>query len=128
MSTAQIKTYHVVQTSTADPARIVLLLLDGAAQFLTQAVRRLERGDRAAFAQLQSKAHAIIGELANCLDHEVGGEVAANLARLYAFMLRHLTEGLLEESSAHVQRVLALLQPIREAFEVAVEQTSRERT
>jgi flagellar protein FliS len=117
--------YQAAQTLTADPPRVMLLLFDGALRFLRQALKALERGDGVQFAQSMSRAHAIIGELADSLNRADGGEIAENLGRLYAFMLLHLTQGLIERSPAHVQRVLGLLTTLREGFEHAVESLSR---
>ena len=123
MLSAQYAAYETVQTTTADPARIVLLLFDGAARFLRQAEGGLARGETAAFAYPLSRAHAIIAELSSALDRDGGGEVAANLARLYDFMLRHLTQGLVRRSAAHVGEVLDLLAELRGGFEQAVRTT-----
>jgi flagellar secretion chaperone FliS len=120
MTLAHHAVYQTVQATTADPARITLLLFDGAARFLRQAEAGLERKDPAAFTYPLARAQAIIVELAMALDHERGGEVATNLGRLYDFMLRHLTEGLMTRSRDHVARVLTLLQEVRAGFEGAV--------
>jgi flagellar secretion chaperone FliS len=118
--------YETVQTTTADPARLTLLLFDGAARFLRQSKEGLARGEPGAFAYPLSRAHAIIAELAGSLDYDQGGELALNLGRLYDFMLRHLTEGLVAKSGSHVSRVLALLQEIRVGFEQAIQAVGHE--
>ena len=120
MALSPYAAYETVQTTTADPARVVLLLFEGATRFLGQAQDGLARGDAGAFAYKTSRAHAIIAELSASLDREVGGEVAANLDRLYDFMLRYLTEGLAQKSAPHVERVAALLVPLREGFDAAL--------
>jgi flagellar protein FliS len=125
MAHPSLGTYQTVGTLTADPARLMLLLFDGASRFLLKARRGLERGDLREFAQALSRAHKIIGELGDSLNVQDGGEVATNLAQLYRFMLVHLVEGQLAKSPAHIDRVLALLQTIREGFEGAVEEASR---
>ena len=112
--------YQAVQATTADPARGILLLFDGAARFLRQAQEGLDRGEAGAFAYPLSRAHAIIAELAGSLDHETGGETAHNLGRLYDFMLRHLTQGLINKSRTHLMQVLDLLERLRDGFEQAV--------
>lgn len=117
--------YEIVQATTADPARLILLLFDGAARFLRQSQEALERGE-GAFAYPLSRAHAIIAELSGSLDYDRGGEVALNLGRLYDFMLRHLTEALMAKSAVHVGRVLALLQEVRAGFEQAIRVTGHE--
>jgi flagellar protein FliS len=113
--------YETVQATTADPARLMLLLFDGAARFLRQSQEGLDRGESGAFAYPLSRAHAIIAELASSLDYDKGGELALKLGRLYDFMLRHLTEGLVARSGSHVSRVLGLLQEIRAGFEQAIQ-------
>ena len=118
--------YETVQATTADPARLTLLLFDGAARFLRQSKEGLDRGEPGAFAYPLSRAHAIIAELAGSLDYDQGGELALNLGRLYDFMLRHLTEGLVAKSGSHVSRVLALLQEIRAGFEQAIQAVRHE--
>ncbi len=120
MNGHQLGIYQSVDTTTADPARIVVLLYDGAIRFLLQAREGLDKGDTGAFAQRLSRAHAIIGELSGALNPEAGGDIAANLGRLYDFMLLHLTQGLIAKSRAHVSVVVDLLQELRDGFEAAV--------
>ncbi len=124
MADAQLATYQTIETLTADPARLVVMLFDGATRRLRQAQGALERGDIGRFAEGVARAHAIIAELSTALDREAGGPVAENLSRLYAFMLRHLTEGLARKSPAHLADVLRPLQELRQGFLEAVE-TSR---
>jgi flagellar protein FliS len=124
---AQLGAYQTIQTTTADPARRALLLFDGAIRFVRQASHALEHGDVAGFAHAESRAHAIIAELRQALDHEVGGELAANLDRLYDFMLRHLTQGLIKRDPNHLVEVSGLLQTIRTGFDEVIEASTRER-
>lgn len=126
MPNAQIGTYQTVQTITADPGHLVVILFDGAERFLYQAQRALEAGDLARYAESVARAHAIIAELTTALDHDKGGEVAASLSRLYGFMLRHLTEGLIQKSPTYIDDVLGPLREIREGFEGALEVSGRE--
>ena len=117
-------TYQTVDTLTADPRRLTLMLIDGACRFLRTAKRALEQDDLKAFALAMSRAHAIIGELGGTLNLE-GGEIAVNLAELYRFMLIHLVEGQVAKSPAHLDRVLGLLQTIRDGFDEALERDAR---
>lgn len=118
---AQIGAYQNVQVATADPASTILLLYDGALRFLRQALQGLEQKDAAQFASSLSRAHAIIGELSDSLDHEVGGAIADNLAGLYTFVLGHLTQGLIAKSAGHLEDVLEILQTLRDGFEGAAQ-------
>lgn len=119
MAGSLLGSYERVSVGTGDPAALVIQLFDGAQRFLARARRAALVGNQAEFAYTLSRAHAIIAELSNVLDREQGGEVAENLHGLYDFMLRHLTEGLVQKSPAHVERVVAILEPLREAFDGA---------
>ena len=120
MTNLQTGAYQNIQTITADPGHLVLMLYDGATVYLRRALRALERGDNAGFAHALSGATGIIGELSTSLDHEVGGEVAANLVRLYGFMLRHLSEALVGRRRDNVEQVLGILETLRDAFDGAI--------
>jgi flagellar protein FliS len=126
MLQGQHDTYQAVQATTADPGRVVIMLFDGAERFLRQAQQGLDRGDIAAFSYMLSRAHAIVGELSNAVDREAGGEVAQNLARLYTFMLLHLSQGLIAKSRVHLEQVLGPLKQLREGFEAALQIARRE--
>jgi flagellar protein FliS len=119
MAGGLLGSYERVSVGTGDPAALVVQLFDGAQRFLGRARRAASVGNQAEFAYALSRAHAILAELSNVLDLEQGGEVAETLHRLYDFMLRHLTEGLAQKSPVHVERVAAILEPLREAFDGA---------
>jgi flagellar protein FliS len=122
MAGGALSTYKSVDIGTADPATLIVQLFDGALRFLRRARHALDEKDYAGFAEAEVRAHAIIAELSNVLDREQGGEVAANLDRLYDFMLRHLTEGLAQRSAPHLDRVAGMLVTLRDAFDAARQQ------
>jgi flagellar protein FliS len=115
----QFGVYQSVATITADPARLVVLLFDGAITYLRQAEESLNRGDVPTFAARLSRAQAIIAELTDSLDRDAAGDIGPNLGRLYDFMASHLTRGLLAREAGPVQEVIALLRELREGFEGA---------
>jgi flagellar protein FliS len=126
MTNSRLGAYETVHAITADPARLILILFDGATRFLRRARAALERGELKEFAQAMSRAHAIIGELGDSLKLDEGNEATVNLSRLYRFMLVHLLEGQIARSTAHLDRVLGLLQTVREGFEGGLEGAPRE--
>lgn len=121
MSYANLAAYRTVQTTTASPPRLVLMLFDGATRFLRQARRALDGGDVARFSEAVCRAQAVIAELSDVLDRDNGAEAAERLDRLYDFMLRHLSQGLLTKSGRHLDEVLVPLTTLREGFQAAVE-------
>jgi flagellar protein FliS len=116
-----LDTYHRVAVTTQSPEGLVLQLLEGAIRFLRQGMHALDHRDIARFAHAESRAHAIVAELRRSLDHEVGGELAASLDRLYDFMLRHLVQGLATRDRTALAEVAALLQTVRDGFAAVVE-------
>ncbi len=111
-----LRAYQSVHATTADPGQLVVTLLDRALHHLGDAVDGLAAGDRGRFIRGQHRAHAIVAALAASLDLE-----AANLLRLYDFMLRRLTEGLLTLTPANLVRVRQMLTEIRDGFAGALE-------
>ena len=66
---------------------------------------------------LERRARLDDAELMHTLDHEKGGEIAANLERLYRFMLDHLVEANLEKDPRRLGRVRAMLGTIAGAYQ-----------
>lgn len=116
-----LDSYQSVSVGTADPGALVVQLFDGALRFLRRAQRAAAASDQPAVALAVNRAHAIIAELSNVLDHEKGGELADQLDALYNFALLHLTRGLLDPSPQYIDEVIAILEPIRDAFDAARE-------
>lgn len=122
----QLDTYRKNQVLTADRGSLLLLLYQGAIDFLRCAKAHLEAGEIADKGACLSKAHAIIAELLNSLDHEVGGELAGNLAALYAFMMDHLMKAHLRNETKPIDDVIRLLSTLKEGWEAAVAQARKE--
>jgi flagellar secretion chaperone FliS len=112
--------YQAQATTTASPAQLVLMLYDGA---LTQIARAEEALDGArdgeAAHQALSKAQAIVTELAVTLDHERGGEMAANLASLYEYCNHLLVDANIAKSAAGLPDAANVLRGLRDAWEQA---------
>ena len=117
--------YEQAHVTTVDRGRLLLMLYEGAINFLHEAERRMQEGEEVKARIFQGRAFQIIAELINTLNHEAGGEVAANLHRLYAFMLHHLSEGNLRKDPQHFDDVARLLTVLQDAFTQAVTTVSR---
>ena len=88
--TLQYDAYKETAINTSDNVRIVSLLLDGAINFMLAARGKMEQNDITGKGLYLGKATAIVSELLKSLNIEEGGEVAANLRRLYDFILDRL--------------------------------------
>src|SRR5262249_16280287 len=83
------KRYTQAQVTSVDRKQLLLLVLDGGLTFLRRARAALAAGNLNEYAENLRRAQAIISELLSTLDHEAGGQIATDLARLYEFMLFH---------------------------------------
>ncbi|MFZ2288655.1 MAG: flagellar export chaperone FliS [Halopseudomonas yangmingensis] len=106
-----------VQVSEADPHRLIQMLMEGGLQRLAQARGAMQHGNMPLKGELIGKTVGIIGGLRAALDHDKGGEVAANLERLYDFMTRRLSEANLRNDPAMLDEVSGLLREVKEGWD-----------
>lgn len=119
--------YKQNQVTTASPEKILIMLYDGAIRFIRQADAALAAGKRVEKLEAISKALGIIAELANTLDHKIGGEIAENLDALYHFMIRELTQANLKNDAEMLKVVDDLLCGLRETWIEAIELNRQEK-
>lgn len=108
--------YLSQQLAGASPARRVAMLYDRAIGALRDAVQAIEAGDIQRRWNANRQAGEIIEALWVTLDMERGGEIAANLDRLYGFMLNHLMGVDLRNDPKPAQDVIDLLEPLRRSW------------
>jgi flagellar protein FliS len=123
--TSPYDVYQRTQVDTASPAKLVVMLYDGAIRFLRQAEAAMQQGDREKQNHFLVRAERIITELAGSLDMEAGGEIAQNLMALYQYMNEQLVMANLEDDLEKVQKVCEMLQSLREVW-VQVDSALRE--
>lgn len=101
----------------ADPHRLIQLLMEAALTRMSQAKGAMERKEMGLKAQLLGRVMEIIHTLQGSLNHEAGGEVAANLERLYDYMNRRLLEASAGNDQAMVDEVMGLLLQVKEGWD-----------
>ncbi|UQY42735.1 flagellar export chaperone FliS [Mixta hanseatica] len=112
---AQVGVESAVMSAT--PHQLVVLLFDGALSAMKKAVILMEQGDIPGKGQALSKAINIItGGLRAGLNHEAGGEIAANLDGLYDYMTRRLLHANLHNDAEAIAEVERLLTNIADAW------------
>lgn len=95
---------------------LVVMLYDGAINFLEQAVVAIERRDYAEKGRLIGRAMDIINELDASLDFNSSNDLCTNLRSLYDFMNRHLFQANLKSDAKHLREVIALLDDLNQAW------------
>lgn len=118
---AALRQYQTVNTQVqvldASPHRLIQMLFEGGLARLAQAKGALERGQTSLKGELLGKAIAIIGGLRESLDHQKGGEIAANLDSLYEYMVSRLVEANVNNDVALVDEVAGLLREVKTGWD-----------
>ena len=111
-----LETYKEVTITTQGKGRLVVMLYEGAIKSLKQAIHEIEAGNVEARWNNIKKAMDIIEELDAVLNMEAGGEIAANLHKLYRFMVSHLNAANVKKSTPMINEVIALLDELNQGW------------
>ena len=103
--------------SAGDRVQLIARMLQGALDRIATARGHMQRGEQAAKGEALGRAVRLIDGLRACLDQERGGEIAGNLAALYEYMTRRLTEANLRNDQRLLDEVADLLDEIRSGWE-----------
>ena len=114
--------YHQVGVQTmvagASAHGLVALLFDGFVAAVHRAKGAIRSGDISAKGQAIGHAVRIIDEgLKAALDLKAGGKLAADLSDLYAYVCMRLIQANLNSDEAALDECLALLAPLRDAWQ-----------
>ncbi|MCZ6645004.1 MAG: flagellar export chaperone FliS [SAR324 cluster bacterium] len=110
------KVYQKAAVSTVDQRKLIVLLYDGAIKFLTIAVNKIESGDSYEAHTNLVRGKSIVAELLASLNLEQGGEIAANLQRLYAYIFSELIDANIERNTSRGESVIEMLKDLRDAW------------
>jgi flagellar protein FliS len=92
------------------------MLYDGALRFLAEARSAIERRDVPARRVAMGRALAIVSELQNTLNMEAGGEISAELDRLYSFVTMRLTDASSTQDVKPLDEAVRVLSTLREGW------------
>lgn len=102
---------------SASPHKLIVMLYDGARGAIARAKFCMEAGDIAGKGTAISKAIDIVDNgLRAVLDHSAGGDIAADLERLYEYITRQLMLANLRNSAQMLGEVDALLENLSSAW------------
>jgi flagellar protein FliS len=122
-----LRQYQQTQVSTSSPEKILLMLYDGAINFSRIAMEKAANGDNSERGKYVSKAQAIVAELMNTLDHEVGGVVAERLTQLYMYIINEYVKANVNNSVNSLENTIKILSMLRDTWVEAVEIVRKER-
>lgn len=104
--------------TAASPHKLIMMLFDGALVSITAARRHMEAGEIAPKGEAISRAISIVENgLRASLDKTAGGDMAANLDALYAYINTRLLMANLRNQVELLDEAHKLLKDLREAWE-----------
>ena len=116
-----IKQYQANNITTATPEKLMVMLFDGAIQFLQKAKGAIEEKNLQEKATNIESARKIIRELMRTIDLENGNDVSKSLFRLYNRMAMKLIKANVSRNVDLIDEVLVDLSNIRWGFQKAIE-------
>jgi flagellar protein FliS len=119
---SRLNAYKQTAVTTASREQVLIMLYEAAIKHLRKAAECCQTKDLAGKGVAVGKAHDIINELSNTLDFNVGGEIAKNLERLYAFMVEQIVQGNIQNDPSKFDTARKLLENLLEGWKGALAQ------
>ena len=111
--------------TTTDSIKLIVMLYEGAINFLGQAKLRTAENQPGEKGILINKVIAIISELQCSLNMAQGGDVANSLDRLYTYMISRLLEANTNQDTEIMDEVLKHLRTLKNAWSQISNQQSQ---
>ena len=111
---------------TASPETILIMLYDGAINFLLRAKIAIEEKNIEQTHTYITKTQKIIREFMDTLDMDTGGDMAQNLYRLYDYLHYRLVQANIKKDTEMIDEVLGHLRSLKQTWEEAIKIASRE--
>jgi flagellar protein FliS len=124
MGTENTDRYLEIKVKTASPGQLVNMLFDGAIRFSKQAKDEMVRGDLAKSNAAIQRAQDIVEELNISLDTQKGGEIAANLRKIYLYLSEQLVEANIKKDAKVLDNVTELLKSLRDTWKEVMQKTT----
>jgi flagellar protein FliS len=105
------------EVAGADPHRLIQMLMEGALTRMSQAKGMIETKNHEGKAKLLGRVMDIISTLQSSLDHDQGGDISANLDRLYDYMNRRLLEASSANDTSMIDEVMSLLLEVKSGWD-----------
>ena len=116
-----IKQYQASNVNTATPEKLMIMMFDGALQFLQKAKVAIAEGNLKERSQNIDGARKSIRELMRTIDLENGNDVSKQLFKLYNKMAMNLIKANVQRNAALIDTVIEDISNIRWGFQKAIE-------
>lgn len=121
MSMSAVSAYsrvgRVSEVDSADPHRLIQMLIDGALEKMVIARSAMERKDVGRKGEHISWAISIVNGLQASLDKSQGGEIASNLDSLYDYIALRLVTANAQNDTQILDETIGLMRTIKEGWD-----------
>ncbi len=121
-----VKQYQKSSIETASKEQILIILYDGAIQFLNKAKIAMESKDVEGTHNNLMGAQNIIQEFIDSMDREVAPQLAENLISLYEYFIRRLIQANMKKQTEPIDEVLKYLKSLKATWEKAIVMAQQE--
>ncbi len=111
-----INKYNQLNLDIDNPAKLILMLYEGALRFANFAKKSILNGNIEDKVKYINKTSDIFIELINSLDFEKGGQVAYYLNGLYAYQIELLAKANIENNIEYIDQVIHVIKELIEAW------------
>lgn len=122
-----VKQYQKTTVETASNEKILIMLYDGAIQFLNKAKIALNEKNYEQSHNNLMGAQRILEEFINTIDKEPNPELATNLINLYEYFISRLVHANIKHEIAPIDEVLKFLKELKSTWEQAIVIAQKER-
>ena len=113
-----IATYQDNTVTTQSKGRLIVMLYDGAIKFMRLAIKELEANNFEAKGNYINRAQDIINELNAVLDMDAGGEMVANLRKLYCFVSDRLSQANVKRDPQMIRDCIKIIEELNQVWKV----------
>jgi flagellar protein FliS len=109
--------YKKNSITTATPAKLVLMLYEGAIKYLKFSLDFIDKKDLPNSNNNLIRAQKIIQELIYSLDMEKGKDLSSNLFKLYDYMVYQLIQANIKKDKNKINEVINMLEELKKSWE-----------
>ena len=118
--------YKKTSIHTASKEQILLMLYQAAIKNCKKAITAIEEKEIAKKGEFIGKLQDIVIELNNCLDFEVGGDIAKELSSLYDFILFSSTQANIKLDVEPLKGCLNVLNTLYDGWNSAIRDVKKD--
>ena len=118
MMTSPYNSYRNSAVQTASPAKLLIMLYDGAIRFINAGIEGISVADYQKANTNLGKAQSIISELSATLDRSM--PISSNLEALYEYITHLLMKSNIDKNESPAKEALGYLKEMRETWAEAI--------